>query len=164
MSVTNLGLVTVSSLQVGNGSALTLHGGDTVSNLLSLGAGSTLTVQEANGTGLTFMGSSASDLTISGSTMDLVFNATSPNDWDFRWQDPFDRRQLGQHDQRPDRRPRDHALPAPRRDVSGRRFGRLHVHRRDPAVGRAEPSALVLAGIATAGVFLGMRARCRVAR
>ncbi len=52
--------------------------------MLSLTGGSTLTVQQTNGMGLTFAGSSASDLTIDPSTMNLVFTSTAPNNWDFR--------------------------------------------------------------------------------
>ncbi len=88
VSLINNGTVNVANLYVGNGSALTLHGGDVVSSLLSLTGGSTLTVQQVNGIGLTLNGTSPSSLTIDPSSMDLIFNLnTSPN-WDFRWQDP----------------------------------------------------------------------------
>jgi hypothetical protein len=88
VTVTNLGLVTVNTLEVGNGSTLTLHGGDTVNKQLSLTGGSTLNVQQTNGMGLTFGGASASDLTIDPSQMNLIFTSIAPGNWDFRWKDP----------------------------------------------------------------------------
>ncbi len=88
VSVTNLGLVTLNSLFVGNGTALTLHGGDVVNSEINLSGNSVLTVQQMNGIGLTLNGTSLSSLTIDPSSMDLIFNLnTSPN-WDFRWADP----------------------------------------------------------------------------
>ncbi len=87
-SLTNAGPVTTNDLYVGNGSALTLHGGDTVNSLIDLKGGSTLTVQEVGGTGLTLSGTSLSSLTIDPSQMDLIFTPSSTPNWDFRWQDP----------------------------------------------------------------------------
>ncbi len=87
-SLTNVGPVTTTDLYVGNGSALTLHGGDVVNSLINLQGGSTLTVQEVGGTGLTLNGTSLSSLTIDPSSMDLIFTLNSTPNWDFRWQDP----------------------------------------------------------------------------
>ena len=87
-SLTNAGPVTTTDLYVGNGSSLTLHGGDVVNSLIDLKGGSTLTVQEVGGTGLTLNGTSLSSLTIDPSSMDLIFTLNSTPNWDFRWQDP----------------------------------------------------------------------------
>ena len=84
VTVSNLGLVTLNTLEMGNstaGSNLTLHGGDAIKSEISLMNGSVLTVDQVGGIGLTLDGS----LTLERSSMDLVFNATG---WDFRWQDP----------------------------------------------------------------------------
>ncbi len=67
-SLTNTGLVNVNDVAMGNGSALTLHGGDVINNSITLVGGSTLTVREVNGTGLTFNGASAGALSISTGT------------------------------------------------------------------------------------------------
>jgi hypothetical protein len=88
VSVVNLGLVTLDTLQVGNGSALTLHGGDTINKQISLTGGSTMSVEQTNGVGLTLNGTSLSDLTIDPSHMDLIFTSIAPGNWDFRWKDP----------------------------------------------------------------------------
>ena len=95
VTVNNLGTVIASELHVGNGSALTLHGGDTISSIIDLEGGSMLTVhQSLAGTGLTLSGTLTSSLTIdsaSTSTMDLVFTApVTAQDWAFRWEDPND--------------------------------------------------------------------------
>jgi hypothetical protein len=85
VTISNLGQMTLNNLYVGNGTALTLHGGDVVNNLIDLSNNSELTVQQVNETGLTLNGTS---LTIDPSSMDLIFTIdTSPN-WEFRWQDP----------------------------------------------------------------------------
>ena len=77
------------ALYLGNGSALTLHGGDVVNSLISLNNNSVLTVQQMGGTGLTLGGTSASDLAFNtGSTMDLIFTPNTQPNWDFRWADP----------------------------------------------------------------------------
>ncbi len=88
VTVSNLGLVTVNSLEVGNGSLITLHGGDTINTSIALSGGSVLTVEETNGTGLTFNGASLGSLTIDPSTISLDFTSNSPSGWDFRWKDP----------------------------------------------------------------------------
>jgi hypothetical protein len=88
VSVTNLGLVTLNTLDVGHGSMLTLHGGDTINTSITLSGGSVLTVDQTNGTGLTFNGTSLSSLTIDPSSIDLIFTASSSPNWDFRWKDP----------------------------------------------------------------------------
>jgi hypothetical protein len=85
VSVTNLGQVTANTLDLANGSMLTLHGGDTIINTINLSGGSVLTVDEANGIGLTFTGTPATSLSIDPSMMDLVF---TEGGWAFRWQDP----------------------------------------------------------------------------
>jgi hypothetical protein len=88
VTVTNAGLINVSELYVGNGTALTMHGGDVVGNSINLTGGSVLTVDQVNGTGLTLNGTSSTSLTIDPSSMDLVFSTTTPGSWDFRWLDP----------------------------------------------------------------------------
>jgi PEP-CTERM motif len=88
VTVNDLGKVTVSDLYVGNGTALTLHGGDVVNSLINLSDNSVLTVQQVNGTGLTLNGTSLSSLTIDPSSMDLIFTLDTSTNWDFRWQDP----------------------------------------------------------------------------
>jgi fibronectin-binding autotransporter adhesin len=93
VTVSNLGAVTATDLAVGNGTSVTLHGGDVISSQIDLKQSSVLTVLEsASGTGLTLNGTSTSDLTIDPSTMDLIFTSlaplTPPNDWAFRWTDP----------------------------------------------------------------------------
>jgi MYXO-CTERM domain-containing protein len=87
VSVLNLGKVTLDSLQVGNGSSLTLHDGDTIGASLSLTGGSTLDVQQVGGMGLTLNGTLASDLSLTSSQLDLSFTSLAGG-WDFRWQDP----------------------------------------------------------------------------
>ena len=92
VTVSNLGTVTADQLLVGNGTALTLHGGDVIGSKIDLENGSVLTVLESSGgTGLTLNGTSASSLTIDPSSMDLVFTSAAPltpEDWVFRWMDP----------------------------------------------------------------------------
>ena len=91
VSVTNLGQVILTDLYVGNstaGSDLTLHGGDVIQGLIDLRNGSTLTIQQESGIGLTLNGASSSSLTIDPSSMDLVFTSTALDNWDFRWKDP----------------------------------------------------------------------------
>ncbi|MGB8352401.1 MAG: PEP-CTERM sorting domain-containing protein [Chthoniobacteraceae bacterium] len=95
VTVSNLGTVIASELHVGNGSALDLHGGDTISSVIDVEGGSMLTVhQSLAGTGLTLSGTLTSSLTIdagSVSKMDLIFTApVSAQDWAFRWADPDD--------------------------------------------------------------------------
>ena len=155
VSVTNLGLVTVNTLEVGNGSALTLHGGDTVSTMLSLTGNSTLTVEQTNGIGLTFSGSSASDLTIDPSTMNLVFTSTTPGNWDFRWQgnwvDTIKSLIAGGEITMS-------GLPGETFNVASGGDGFTYIF---GVGGQAvpEPSSLVLAAIATAGVAIAMKRR-----
>ena len=87
-SVTNAGLVTVESLYMGHGSTMTLHGGDSISSLLSLTGGSILTLQQTGGTGLSITDASPGLSIDSTSHMDLIFTSTAPGSWDFRWADP----------------------------------------------------------------------------
>ena len=82
----NTGLVQTNDLYMGHGSSLTLHGGDIVNSQIMLTQNSILTVQQTNGIGLTFNGTSANSLSIDLSQMDLVF--TLNTGWDFRWLDP----------------------------------------------------------------------------
>jgi PEP-CTERM motif len=81
----NAGAMQVDSLLMANGSTLTLHGGDLINTSISLTGDSVLTVQQANGMGLTFNGTSTGSLSIDPSHLDLVFTSTG---WDFRWPDP----------------------------------------------------------------------------
>jgi hypothetical protein len=87
-SLINTGLVQANFFFMGNGSTLTLHGGDVVNDSITLQGGSVLNVQQTGGTGLTLNGAFDGALTIDPSDMHLIFNVnTSPN-WDFRWADP----------------------------------------------------------------------------
>jgi PEP-CTERM motif len=89
VTVSNLGTVTGTQLLVGNGTSLTMHGGDTISSIINLEDSSVLNVQQSSGgTGLTLNGTSLADLTIDPSSMDLIFMSTAPGNWDFRWKDP----------------------------------------------------------------------------
>src|SRR5262249_35152264 len=87
-SVTNAGDVTVGSLYLAHGSSVSLQGGSSVSSLLSLAGGSTLTVQQSGGIGLSVTDASPGLSIDSTSVMHLVFNSTTPGNWDFRWADP----------------------------------------------------------------------------
>ncbi len=89
-SLTNLGQVTLNSLEVDNGGALTLHGGDVVNGQITLNGGGTLSVMQLNGIGLTYNGTSDGFYIDQGdnSVMQLIFTSSSSPTWDFRWQDP----------------------------------------------------------------------------
>ncbi len=86
VTVANLGQLTVNTLEMGNGSLLTLHGGDTIASGITLNAGSVLTVDETNGTGLTYGGSSITFSATNPGSIHLVFAPDSSANWDFRWQ------------------------------------------------------------------------------
>jgi hypothetical protein len=89
VTVSNLGTVTANELHEGNGTSLTLHGGDVINSLIDLENNSVLNVQQSpGGTGLTLSGTSLSSLTIDPSSMDLIFTSVTPGNWDFRWKDP----------------------------------------------------------------------------
>jgi T5SS/PEP-CTERM-associated repeat protein len=91
VTVSDLGKVTLNFLYVGNGtvgSDLTLRGGDVVNDLIQLHGGSVLTVDQTGAIGLTLNGTTLGSLTIDPSSIDLVYSATAPNNWDFRWKDP----------------------------------------------------------------------------
>jgi fibronectin-binding autotransporter adhesin len=88
VTVSDLGTVTAADLYVGNGTSLTLHGGDVIGSSIDLQNGSVLTVEQSNGIGLTLNGTSLSSLTIDPSSMDLIFTSTALGNWDFRWKDP----------------------------------------------------------------------------
>lgn len=89
VTVSNLGTVTAADLAMGNGTSVTLHGGDTISTEIDLQQSSVLDVQQSSGgTGLTLNGTALSDLTIDPSSMDLIFASTASGAWDFRWRDP----------------------------------------------------------------------------
>ena len=126
--------------------------------MLSLTGGSTLTVQQTNGMGLTFAGSSASDLTIDPSTMNLVFTSTAPNNWDFRWKDPATGGNwVGTIDSLIGSQITLSLLPGETYQV-GDSNGYTYIY---GVAGQSvpEPSSLVLAGIATAGVAIAMKRR-----
>ena len=86
VTVNDVGLLTALNVSFDQGSSMTVHGG-VINNLLSLQNGSTLTVLETAGAGLTLAGATTDSLVIDPSAMNLVFNATG---WGFRWQDPTD--------------------------------------------------------------------------
>ena len=91
VDMTNLGKVTLNELYMGNSmaaSTLILHGGDNINNIINLTNASVLTVKETGGIGLTLNGTSLNSLTLTLSTMDLIFSSTAPGNWDFRWKDP----------------------------------------------------------------------------
>ncbi len=75
--------MTMSSISLDRTSTLTLHGGDEVTSSISLTNGSLLTLQETNGTGVTYDGANP---TTTSSHIDLNFTATG---WDFRWKDTY---------------------------------------------------------------------------
>jgi hypothetical protein len=165
VSVTNLGLVTVNTLEVGHGSSLTLHGGDAVSTTLSLTGNSTLTVEQTNGIGLTFSGSSASDLTIDPSTMNLVFTSTALNNWDFRWADPATGGNwVNTIDSLITAGEIKLSLLPGETYMVGDSGGYTYIFGVAGQAAVPEPSSLVLAGIATAGVAIAMKRRRRTGR
>ncbi len=88
VTVTDAGQFNLNSLYLGNGTTLTMHGGDVVNNQIDLTGNSVLTVDQVNGTGLTLNGTSLSNLTIDPSSMDLVFTSAAAGNWDFAWMDP----------------------------------------------------------------------------
>ena len=87
-SLINTGMVQANFFFMGNGSTLTLHGGDVITDSITLTGGSTLDVQQTNGTGLTLNGAFDGALTIDPSDMHLFFNVNTTPNWDFRWADP----------------------------------------------------------------------------
>ena len=140
----NNGTVTVNEVFMYNGSGLNLHGGDLIKSDMNLFNSSVITVRQTGGMGLTFTGSSLSDLNIdptTADTMHLVFTPDSSPNWDFRWQESGGRRELGQRAPESDRLRPDHD----QRDqqLHDRRPGWLHLHRRDHLV--VGPRALVAA-------------------
>jgi autotransporter-associated beta strand protein len=84
------GAVTANNLGIGSGSALTLtSGSDVVDSQITLSQNSTLAVQPASVTGLTFKGRYASTLSVNDtSTLQLTAGANGGPSWLFRWQDP----------------------------------------------------------------------------
>ena len=58
-SLLNTGLIQTQNLFMGNGSSLTMHGGDAITRQIDLTSNSVLTVLQTNGIGLTFIGTSA---------------------------------------------------------------------------------------------------------
>ncbi len=168
VSVTNLGEVTLTNLNVGFATSLTLHGGDMVSNEISLSNRAILTVDEANSQGLTFFGTLSNSLSISGSpyssAMDLVFTSTTPNNWVFRWQDPASNLNWVST---LDAMIADHqinitTLPGQTYQVINKPDGYTYIL----GIGGAavpEPSTLVLASLGLAGVVLATARRRRQA-
>jgi hypothetical protein len=88
VTVADTGKMTIGDLYVGHGTALTMHGGDLVSSLIDLSGGSVLTVDQVGGHGLMLNGTLLGDLTLTSSTMDLVFTSTAAGNWVFAWKDP----------------------------------------------------------------------------
>lgn len=161
VSVTNLGRVTVSTLDIGNstaGSSLTLHGGDVVNQFIDLTGGSVLTVQEVNGIGLTlnyklYLFGLTMDST---SRMDLSFTGLG---WGFRWQDYQYGNWVGTIDNMIADGQINLTIP------SGYTFEVVdsggYTYIEIVAASVPEPSSLVLACLATAGVTIALPRRRR---
>ncbi len=90
VSVANPGPVTANYLYSANGSAPTLQApGSTVTDQINLEANADLTLQQPGGqfTGLTFLGSSSSDLIINDTSVLQLSGSNSGPSWIFRWPD-----------------------------------------------------------------------------
>jgi fibronectin-binding autotransporter adhesin len=158
VTVSNLGQVTLDNLYVGNstvGSNLTLHGGDVIDNGINLRNGSVLTVDQTGGIGLTLNGTSLSNLSLASSSMDLVFSATAAGNWDFRWQDPSGGNWISTIDGMiANGQINLTLLPGQTYAVEDSGGYTYIIGIGGSAV--PEPSTLVLAGLATAGVAVGL--------
>jgi hypothetical protein len=163
VTVTNLGQVTINTLEVGNGSALTLHGGDMVNSQITLTGSSVLTVEQTNGIGLTLNGTSLSNLTIDPSTMNLIFTSTSLDNWDFAWKDPSSG---GNWVSTIDSMIANGQITAniPLSDMNVVDSNGYTYIRGISVASVPEPSSLMLACLATAGVAGGMTRRRRMSR
>jgi hypothetical protein len=150
----NAGTISLTNFYMGNGTAFTMHGGDTVSSLISLAGGSTLTVQQTNGTGLTLNGTSLSSLTIDPSSMDLIFNLNTAPNWDFRWADPSNGNWISTLDAMI--ASGQIVITAPQGYTVDDRGGYTYIDGLF-ATTVPEPSSLVLGGLAIAGVAIAMR-------
>ena len=158
VSLTNLGLLTLSNLEVGNATALTMHGGDVVNNQINLQGSSVLTVQQTNETGLTLNGTSLSSLTIDPSSMNLIFNVNTEPNWDFRWKDPSSGNWISTIDAMI--ASGEITITAPNGFQVVDSGGFTYVEGGFASGAIPEPSSLVLACLALAGVAIGMgRAR-----
>jgi len=153
-SLLDTGLVQTNALYMSHGSLLTLHGGDVVNNLIDLTNNSVLTVQQTNGIGLTFNGTLASSLAIDPSQMDLIFTLNNGLNWDFRWLDPsgggnwvstLESMIAGG----------EIVITAPQGYFVSDQNGYTYIA--SAGQGVPEPSALVLAAIATMGVIVGAK-------
>ena len=163
LSVTGLGTVTLNNLQASNAvGGLTLHGGDVVNSQIELSNYSVLSVQQTNGIGLTFNGTSSAFEIDSTSSVDLIFAVNSTPNWDFRWADPSGG---GNWISTIDSMIADGQIvvSAPNGYTVDDRGGYTYIDV-IPVASVPEPSSLVLACLATAGVAAGMRSRRRLTR
>ena len=161
LSVTGLGTVTLNNLQTSNAvGGLTLHGGDVVNSQIELSNFSVLSVQQTNGIGLTFNGTSAAFEIDSTSSIDLIFAANSTPNWDFRWADPSGG---GNWISTIDSMIADGqiVITAPNGYTVDDRGGYTYIDGITVS-SVPEPSSLVLACLATAGVAAWMRSRRRL--
>jgi hypothetical protein len=155
LSVTDLGRVTLNTLETSNPvGGLTLHGGDVINSQIELGNFSVVNVQQTSGIGLTFNGTSADFSIDSTSSMDLLFAAYSTPNWDFRWLDPSGG---GNWISTIDSMIADGqiVITAPNGYTVDDRGGYTYID----GIPVPEPSSLVLACLATAGVAAGLRSR-----
>jgi hypothetical protein len=86
-STTLMPNVSVFVLGVNQNSSASATDNFVIEQKLNLSIGSTVTVTETTGTGLTLDGNTAGDLSID-STSHLNLGLAGTNGWDFRWQDP----------------------------------------------------------------------------
>jgi len=159
-SLLNTGLVNSNVLNLGNASLLTLHGGDIINNQITLTGGSMLTVQQTNGTGLTFNGASVGALSIDPSQMDLIFSLNTAPNWDFRWADPSGGGNwIGTIDSLI--ASGQIVITAPQGYWIIDQGGYTSVEGNYSSVAVPEPSALVLMYLGVAGAMLGLKWRLR---
>jgi PEP-CTERM motif len=157
--LTNTGPIDVNYFFMGNASGMTMHGGDVINNSITLVNGSTLTVNETGAIGLTLNGAFDGALSLdSTSHLDLNFTSNTGPNWDFRWADPASGGNWistidslissGQI-----------VISSPDGYSVVDQGGYTYVMGGISSV--PEPSSLVLAGLATAGIAAGMTWRRR---
>ncbi len=155
-ALVNAGAVQVGELSVDNGSTLTLHGGDVVNGEMFLTGASVLTVQQTSGMGLTYNGGPSFINPSNPAQLDLVFTSTG---WDFRWLDPSNGGNwISTIDDLITAGDITISLPAGFSYEVADQGGYTYINGITGA-SVPEPSSLVLAAMATAGVAVGWRWR-----